>query len=272
MSQRRKLTWIVGVLLFVGTSQGCSMLRLDSSRRLVPPMASQTPAATPINPLPKNKEADRRLAKTIDAEQAARACLVTAQTFKHQGLTGDAIAMFERARKHQPDLSGISRDLAVLYDRAGEYFKAEREYQAALAASPKDADLINDYGFFHYQRSQYDKAAVHFRDAIQLDSGHERAKTNLGMTLARQKRFDEAEAMFAEVSGPAAAAYNIAVLRAAEGDAGVAIAKCQQALSLQPTLEPAQRLVFQLSNSPPQFNVSNSQLVPNRPVSRGTTR
>jgi len=230
-------------------ASGCSIGGLETSRSLNPLAAANSPSTSlaGTHPPQTDKRVDRKLARPVDAAQSAEACLVTARTFKQQGLTGDAIAMFERARKHQPEILGISRDLAVLYDRAGEYFKAEREYKAALIELPNNVDLINDYGFFHYQRSQYDEAVTQFRHAIEIQPKHERAMTNLGMTLAKQSNFDQAEAMFAQVSGPAAAAYNIALLQANAGDTDLAMHKCQQALDLQPTLEPAQKLVSQLA-------------------------
>lgn len=266
MTKRKPQRLSLALACVVGLASGCSMLSPDAGTNLnALPLKQATASSSAIgvaDPLAKNTKADKRLAKPVDASQSAQACLVTARAFKEKGFTGDAIMMFERARKHQPDLQGISRDLAVLYDRAGEYFQADREYQAALAVSPDDPDLLNDYGFFHYQRSRYDDAELQFREAIKRKPNHERALTNLGMTLAKKNQWDESESLFAIVSGPAAAAFNVAVMRAAIGDSSIALQKCEQALTLQPTLEPAQALSTKLARDVSVRMAANAALTP----------
>src|SRR5689334_14782655 len=50
----------------------------------------------------------------LPPEQAARACLVTAQALEKNGQEAEAITLYDKARGYDPRLTGVSRRLAVL--------------------------------------------------------------------------------------------------------------------------------------------------------------
>ncbi|MCG8650002.1 MAG: tetratricopeptide repeat protein [Pirellulales bacterium] len=237
----------ITVSLGLALLSGCQAL---SSKASVLPK----PASLGINhSTASRRKIDKQLDQPVNKEQSAQACIAAAREFKRQGHEADAIAMFERARQHQHDVRGLSRDLATLYDRSGEYFKAQREYEAALQETPRNSELLNDFGFFHYQRGQFTQAETRLRQALEIAPTNERARTNLGMTLVKLGRVEEAEQEFAMASGPAAAAYNVATLLAKAGDVRQATHRCEKALRLQPTLEPAQQLLTSLTSPTSQL-------------------
>ena len=90
-------------------------------------------------------------------------------------------------------LAGVSRRLAVLYDKQGDHSRAAVEYRTALQQAPHDADLLCDFGYFHYERGDHAEAEREFRAALKENPQHQKAWVNLGLTLGRQGR--EAESI-----------------------------------------------------------------------------
>ena len=68
-----------------------------------------------------------------------------------------------------------SRRLAVLYDRQGNGERALAEYQLALQSGPVDAALLNDFGYFCYERGQLAEAEKYLRQAVQKNPAYRRA-------------------------------------------------------------------------------------------------
>jgi len=73
--------------------------------------------------------------------------------------------------------------LAVLYDQQGNDARALAEFDKALKLTPKDADLLDDLGYYYYHRHDWQQAEEHFLRAIAQSPEHERAYVNLGLTL-----------------------------------------------------------------------------------------
>jgi len=176
----------------------------------------------------------------LSPEQAAEACIVTAEELERAGHRREAVAMYQRARQHAPEQIDYSRRLAVLYDQLGNAAKARAEYRAAIQRNPKNADLLNDGGYFHLRQGDLPAAESSFRKAIEQAPTHERAWTNLGIALARQGRYEEAYDSFARVVGPAAAHSNVGAIMAKQGHIQQAQAAFQQALALNPNLQQPQ--------------------------------
>jgi Tfp pilus assembly protein PilF len=175
----------------------------------------------------------------LPPREAAQACLTTAKELFDSGHDREAIQLFERARQLDPKQTQIARFLAVLYDRQHDTIHAEAEYAKALKLTPKDPDLLNDIGYFHYQYERWADAEIAFRDAIKHNHKHERSKVNLAMTLCQLGRYAEAFDLFREAVGPAAAHSNIGMMLAREHKRDEAIQAFQQALALQPELPQA---------------------------------
>jgi len=57
--------------------------------------------------------------------------------------------------------------IAHYYQAVGEQQQAERAYQTALRGSPKNGDVLNNYGAFLCKLGQYDKADAFFNQAIE---------------------------------------------------------------------------------------------------------
>ncbi len=173
--------------------------------------------------------------KELKPAEAARACMKTADELAQHGHRREAILLYERAKGLDPKVQ-VSRYLAVLYDQESSP-EAISEYNLAVAASPKDADLLNDFGYYYYKRGDMTNAEQQLRAAIGQSPRHERAWVNLGMVLGEQGRYRESFEAFAKVVSPAAAHSNVGMILAKNGRQIEAQQELRQSLSLEPDLE-----------------------------------
>ncbi len=172
----------------------------------------------------------------LPPKQAAQACLATAKELQAHGDAREAILLFERTRQLDPRQKQVSRFLAVLYDQQGNDTKALAEYRKALDDAPRDGDLLNDFGYFYYRRSNWKEAEEYFRKAVAQSVDNERAWVNLGLVLGEQGRYPECFEAFSKVLGPAAAHSNLGVILAAHQRPSEADAEFKQALRLKPDM------------------------------------
>ncbi len=208
-------------LIAIGGLNGCAALPAFSSLSIMPPVATEPPRVS-------SSPAD-----TLPPKQAAEACLATAKELQAHGHIQEAILLYERARQLNPREQQVSRFLAVLYDQQSNEMRALAEFRKALEASPHDADLLNDFGYYFYRRHDWRQAEEQFRKAIAQSPAHERAWVNLGLTLGEQERFQESFEAFAKVLGPAAAHSNVGVILAAHQRRAEAALSFKQALAIQ---------------------------------------
>ena len=94
----------------------------------------------------------------LPPKETAKLCVATAEQMQKQGHPDQAIFLLEKARENDPSLPKIAHHLALLYDAQGDGTRALSEYQKAVAATPKDPDLLNDFGYYHYRRGDLAEA------------------------------------------------------------------------------------------------------------------
>lgn len=187
--------------------------------------------------------------KELPPAQAALVCWNAGEEMRKTGYEKEAVAQYERVRELEPNRQRVAWRLAVLYDKLGDNVKALAEYQRALQAEPRNADLLNDAGYYHYQREDWDNAEKRFRDALAVNPKHARATVNLGLTLGHlgllqgnQKYFEECNACFQRVLPPAHVHCNLGVLLAHHGRIEEARRAFAEALRLDATLVQARSL------------------------------
>ena len=172
----------------------------------------------------------------LPMRDTVRACIATAEQLEQQGHHREAIQLYEKARGLDPKATNYARHLAGLYDLENDPARSLAEFEAALAAAPADADLLNDFGCFQDHRGKYAEAESLLRKAIAVAPQNERAKINLAITVAHQNRYPESFDIFSTVVGPAAAHSNLGVLMAKRGQWEEAKRAFEQALALNPDL------------------------------------
>jgi tetratricopeptide (TPR) repeat protein len=237
----------VAALALMWGSTGCVHMptQLPTQLTLWP---SKQPAERP------ERTAEPRTAaptKELPNNDAAAACVVTAETLEKGGRDQDAIALCERARQLDPQREAeMTRRLAVLYGRVGQFDRAKSEFNRALARSPGDADLLNDLGYFYYSRGLWTEAETTLRNAVAAAPKHERAWVNLGMTLAQQGRYPESIEAFQKVISPGKAYCNLGFILAVQGKRDQALSAYQKAIRFESDLQMAQTALEKLNASP----------------------
>jgi tetratricopeptide (TPR) repeat protein len=83
--------------------------------------------------------------------------------------------------------------LADTYERANRLADAEREYEAALALSPDNADAAYNLGVVCWKSGQEEKAVASFDRALALKPDFADAAYNLGVVHLAQKKMPQAE-------------------------------------------------------------------------------
>lgn len=232
-----------GAILAVGVLTGLTGCKLPQA---APGMLAESKQALLIGP-----EAAGKAPPPVDLsnKESGRLCLRTAQEFEKSGQLDDAIGLYERARSLDSALAPpIGRRLAVLYDQVGNFAKSSVEYDALLKTSPKDADLLNDYGYSYYCRGDWTGAESYLSRAIQADPKHKRAYINLGLALAQQEKWEEAFQAFCKAVRPADAHCNLAFVLSAKGQTDQAKEQYRKALALDPGLRLAQLALGRLEN------------------------
>jgi Flp pilus assembly protein TadD len=218
---------------------------------LAPNTPPTPPTPPPAKPAPKppagtaaKKEQELPIDKTADL------CVALAEQLEKQGHEAEAAAQYERARQCKPSLN-ISRRLAVIYDRQGDYQRAIVEYEKALKHEPKNADILNDLGYCHYTHGRWADAEKCLTQAITLDSKNKRAWINLGLALGQEERYKESLEAFTKGSSVAEAHCNLAFILLTQNKFDEAKREYQKALELQPDFALAQAAVDRLNNPHP---------------------
>jgi Tfp pilus assembly protein PilF len=231
--------WHVLMGLAVLAAGGCRMLTPSRDSHIAP-----TAELVPI----ADGEAEPAPAPELPPKEGARACIACAEEMEKNGSELQAIVFYERARQHDPKCR-ISRHLAVLYDRQGDFQKAQEEYRKALKQTPRDADLLNDMGYGYYSRGRWAEAEKYLRQALAAQPDHAHAVINLGLCVGEQGRYGEALELFNKVGTPAQARCNLAFVLMTQHKWEEARRLYQDALRLDPDIPLARAALVKLEKA-----------------------
>lgn len=179
----------------------------------------------------------------LSANDSARLAVATAQELELVGSYAEAALQYERARDYDPKLEYVCRNLAVLYDLTDHYSKSQDEYIKALKLFPRDAELLNDYGYFNYRRGNLERSEQYLTMATEIDPFLDRAWINLGVTLAEQGRYKESLLAFEQVRPEPEALQNLGTIMARQGLFAEAKEALEEAIRLDPNLEEAKQVL-----------------------------
>lgn len=183
------------------------------------------------------------------AESQASVAIRAGQAEEAAGRPDAAIRCYEQALAFRPQDETAVRRLAVLYDRRGDDERALLAYEQALKLNPENSELLNDRGVFHADRGQWQEAETWFRKALERQPADQRARVNLAKCMVMQGRWDEGFQTYEIAVGPAAAHSNLGVLLIEQGRWWEAQQHLQTALTIDPTIRPAQELLAGLERS-----------------------
>ena len=130
----------------------------------------------------------------------------------------------------------------------------------------------NNYGFTLMVSQRWQEAATQFRRCTELQPQFTRAYVNLGMTLTRLDRFDEALATFREVLPEPDAYYNLGLMYRALGRYDDAAGSFRNALAANPLFEAANAELTEIANRLSPEAANPRTVVTAIPLGRGADR
>ena len=129
-------------------------------------------------------------------KQGQNLSIAVARTLEQQGNVPQATKAYQQAIDSGARDPVAYHRLAVLYDKAGKFKKANPMYRKAIALAPNDPEILADQGYSFYLQRRYAEAEEFLKRALELDEDLPRARNNLAMVLARREKFDDSFAAF----------------------------------------------------------------------------
>ncbi len=194
---------------------------------------------------------------TLPPSEAAELCMAVADQMTATGHFAEAIYQLNQARALHPK-ADVSARLARLHAKTGQDDLALVEFDKALKASPKDAALWNDLGYFHYERGNWALAEQQYRKALELAPDNQKVWMNLGLALGQQSKYNDSLAAFEKAVRPAEARCNLAFVLGTQGKTEEARRLYLEALQIEPNLKLARVALSKLE----QKSASRTTTVP----------
>ncbi|MBS1855768.1 MAG: tetratricopeptide repeat protein [Acidobacteria bacterium] len=165
-----------------------------------------------------------------------------AATYARAEVWSDPVSLWEDTARKSPGKFRVHFQLGFAYFQEQRFDLAVPEFEKAAAIGPVDYDLLVDLGLAYDGLHQYQQALDTLRRAAAIDSTAH-VYSQIGKIYAEQSKWQEAMDAFAQAQridpkfAPVYAYQGLVHL--ATGDAAGAIPFFQQALALDPTLQPA---------------------------------
>lgn len=142
-----------------------------------------------------------KVGKLAPAE-AADVQVALGRSLEADGDTEKAMIAYREALARAPKRADAHVRMAVLLDRLGRFAESAPHYEAALKASPGDAEIFCDRGYSLALQNRPSEAEAALKQAITLKPDLARAHNNLGLLLGRAGRSAEALAEFRKAGCP----------------------------------------------------------------------
>ncbi len=146
-----------------------------------------------------------------------------------------ALKELEGAYQENPRNLRVLDIMARTYEELGEFDRAQKLYQQALALDSSNEALNNNLCFSYYLTGRYDKAETCFREALAKNPQNLTVRNNLGLLLCRLGRSEEALRLWQETEGASAAQKKMQQVMVALGQGE----QRHYAQSVQPAPAPA---------------------------------
>ena len=159
-----------------------------------------------------------------EARRRARIRLELASNYFDEGKTTVALDEVRQVLAADPGFAEAYNLRGLIYMRLNDERQAEEGFKRALALSPRDPNILHNYGWLLCQRKRYSEADELFNQALQSPLYGEKAKTYMaqGLCQARAGRKGEAERSLARSyeldAGNPITGYNLAALLFQRGE------------------------------------------------------
>ncbi len=132
----------------------------------------------------------------ITEDEKANLLYQRARTQTQLGKHNEAAQDFEAALRFNSMHMGAFLGSAHAYASAGNFPKAEQQFDKAIQTFPNNPIVHNDRGMFRQQRKKFAEALADFTRVVELQKNAYYAYTNRGFTLMEQGNPQAAEADF----------------------------------------------------------------------------
>jgi len=159
-----------------------------------------------------------------EARRRARIRLELASSYFDQGKTTVALDEVRQVLAADPGFAEAYNLRGLIYMRLDDERQAEEGFKRALALSPRDPNILHNYGWLLCQRKRYSEGEDLFNQALQSPLYGDKAKTFMaqGLCQARAGRKAEAERSLARSyeldAGNPITGYNLATLLYQRGE------------------------------------------------------
>ncbi len=227
-------------LLLVVLACGCTafpQMKRPSAESKTHKASSDSPMSQLGVALPAMKPGDDRELKIIAADQMT----------KH-GYWSEAVDLYLQAESMAPKKPKLDAQLAPALAGAGQYPESIQRYHRLIRDDPKNAALVSNLAFTIMESGDEISAEAEYRHALTIDSNYENAAVDLGLLLARQRRYQEALALLVPAIGESAAHHNLGVIAIDCGDECTARQEFERAASLPNAPKATQAFLAALSS------------------------
>ena len=154
-----------------------------------------------------------------DASRRVEVRMELASAYYGRGQYNPALEEVKRVLAADPNVAAAYNLRGLIYSAQKEDQLAEESFRRALQISPRDADTMQNYGFFMCQRQRYGEADAMFRQALGVPSYRQQVRTLMtqGVCQARAGELQQAEGTLTrayelEPANPSIAAHLAEVL------------------------------------------------------------
>ena len=228
-------------LLLIVLACGCSALpqiKRHSAESKPPKASSDSPMSQLGVALPAMKPGDDRELKIIAADQMT----------KH-GYWSEAVDLYLQAESMAPKKPKLDAQLAPALAGAGQFPESIQRYRRLIKDDPTNTALVSNLAYTIMESGDPTAAEAKFRHALTIDPNYESAAVNLGLLLARQRRYQESLALLAQAIGESAAHHNLGVIAIDCGDEATARQEFSLAASLPNASKATREFLAALSDS-----------------------
>ena len=168
-----------------------------------------------------------------------------------------------KALDQNPNSADANHYYALLQQKLGLNVEADRYFRKAMSLTPKDPQLLNNYGSYLCQNGQYQSASQHFMAAIKdpLYTTPEFAYTNAGICIKKSGDSLTAEKYFrkslALKPSFGSALYQMAKIKFEQGDYNRAQAFLQRYHERSPAVAESVSLCEQINSHLGDFNAAS---------------
>jgi Tfp pilus assembly protein PilF len=200
------------------------------------------------NPKPPDVPADDPTLLKSSGKPSMELYLSLGKYYEESGKPTEAEEQYQKALEEKPSHLVAMLSYAHFLENQGRYEDAVNYYQHTIKAHPKDASVYNNFGLCHARKKNLKEATESLNRAVQLDPRSPLYRNNIAALFVEQNRLTDAYEQLRAVHGEAKAYYNLGYLLSKKGDTVAAEHHFQQALRIDPNMQPAARWLAYLQN------------------------